>query len=195
MVIDGDLIEFLNYTQYGFSSMMGQWIEWLAKEINAAIEDRQKLLPRKALRVGEPFIYWVAAPFHDFFGSELNAARSKFNACLDSILKLYGNMRVMKLKEFWNAKNRNLVNNLNKKISSEGLAHYWRSIDAAIEFNIHKREEYLSRVKGMKNNVPMVKLSSANDSNDMKKFFHRHHQDQFHWHKHKEPCFLLPRVR
>ena len=195
IVLDGDLIGFLNYTQYGFFSMMGKWIEWLAKEIHTAVEDRRKLLPQKTLRQGEPFIYWISAPFHDFFGSELNAARGKFNACLDSVLKLYDNMRVMKLKEYWNTKNRNLVGNLNRQISAEGLAHYWRSIDAAIEFNVNKREEYLSRVKGMRNNAPMAKLSSAKECNDMKRFFHRHRHDQFHWHKPREQCYMLPRPK
>ena len=33
MVLDDDLIEFLQYKNYGVSAMYGAWIEWLVSEI------------------------------------------------------------------------------------------------------------------------------------------------------------------
>ena len=179
-MLDGDLIDFLNYTQFGLSGMLGRWIEWLAKEVSLAVQLEKKLLPKKALREQEPFIYWIAAPFHDNFGSELNAARSKFNACLDSVIKLHNNMRVMKLKEFWNPKNRNLVNDHNHMITLEGWSIYWCSIDEAIHFNVKRREDFLLRSLSLKlqGTAPVKQLSYPRERDDMKTFFHRHRPDK-----------------
>ena len=144
IVIDADLIDFLRYKNYGISSMYGTWVEYLAKEIESMIRTRLDQLPDKAVREGEPFIYWTALPMHANFAEE-NHMRSKFNASLESVIRMYRTMRVMKLKEFWATDDTNLVGSATGRFTDYGFNRYWRSIDSAVRFNIHKREEFLAK--------------------------------------------------
>ena len=53
-------------------------------------------------------IYWVVAPHNKNFYD--NSVRTKFNNCLDSVIKLFpGQMRVVEIKEIWEFKNNHLV--------------------------------------------------------------------------------------
>ena len=45
IVLDNDLIEFMQYKKYGVSSLCGTWIEYLAKEIVTVIDKRNNSLP------------------------------------------------------------------------------------------------------------------------------------------------------
>ena len=60
-------------------------------------------------------------------------------------MKLYSNMRIIRMKEFWDYNNTHLVIEPTGRISEMGLHRYWMSIDSAIRFNINKREQYLKR--------------------------------------------------
>ena len=60
VVIESDLIDFLRYGDFGISSIYGTWIEYLAKEMNDMIHARYQSLPRKAKKIDEPFLYWLA---------------------------------------------------------------------------------------------------------------------------------------
>ena len=175
VVLDTDLCEFLSYSQFRLSSLLGSWIKWIAKEINAAIYKKKSVLPKKALRPHEPFIYWVAAPFHNQFGKENKSVWLKFNTCLESVVKLYDLMRLMRLKEFWSSRDRALVNELNGRITIEGLAIYWKAINAAIEFNAAKHEEFLARVKfNEKKNLEVNESKNSKlpvTKDGMKRFF------------------------
>ena len=144
VVLDTDLIEYLNYKNYGVSGMLGSWLEYLAKELDNMIRVRLEQLPDKARRSGEPFVYWASLPIHANFGDD-NHVRSKFNVCLDSVVRMYGGtMRVMKLIEHWKKDDSNLVS-LTGRITEYGYNRYWRSLDSAIRFNIQKREDFLTR--------------------------------------------------
>ena len=139
--LDDDMIEFLNYRNYGVSTLYGSWLEWLLKEIDSAIQTRYSQLPAKSRNKDEPQIYWVMAPYHkEFTDGEM---RSKFNHCLESVIKMYGNMRLIRLKEIWNQFDTKLV--INGRISSLGFTKYWKAVDAAVKFNVAKREEFLAK--------------------------------------------------
>ena len=142
MVLEDDLISYLNYTDYGISGFYGSWVEFLAKQINDMIHTWYQALPKKAKKVDEPFIYWLALPTHILFKN--NQQRSKFNACIDSVIQIYANMRFMKLKELWSFNDSNLVLH-NGNYSETGLTVFWRSFDSAVKFNTQKREEFLAK--------------------------------------------------
>ena len=142
IMCDEDIITYLRYTHYGISSMYGTLLEYLAKEINQMLHTRIEQLPKKAKRREEPFIYWLALPFHRCF--TFNAPRAKFNASLNAVVKAYGNMRVMKLKDFWNFDDTSLVHP-NGCLTETGYSAIWKSVDSAVKFNIQKREEYLAK--------------------------------------------------
>ena len=44
-VLDADLIDFLNYSGYGVSTILGSWLEYLFKEVNDCIKLHIRQLP------------------------------------------------------------------------------------------------------------------------------------------------------
>ena len=133
IVLKADLIEYLHYADASISTMYGIWLEWLAKNFNEAIMNKKQLMPRKAVRDGEPFIYWALLPYHKNFEGSSNICRSKFNNCMESIVNLYPNMRLLHLKQ-WDPSNTNLV--VNGRMTFYGFAEYWRALDSAVDYNV-----------------------------------------------------------
>ena len=87
-----------------------------------------------------PFIYWVTTPIHSFFSKERNNLRIKFNLSLESVVRAQENMRVVKMKN-WDTKDSKLVTN--DRMTDFGLTSYWIAVDAAVQYNVEKRESYI----------------------------------------------------
>ena len=112
IVLDDDLITFLDYSKEGATTLLGTWLEWLAKQFKDLLDQRIAQLPAKCKKSSLlPFFYWVAAPTHSYMSKERNNLHIKFNLALDSVLKLYDSMRIIRLKEHWDTKDSNLVVN------------------------------------------------------------------------------------
>ena len=91
IVLDDDLIMYLNYQKEGFSTMLGTRVEWLAKQFTESVQKRITQLPQKCKKI-QPFFYWVNTPTHSFFSKERNHLWMKFNLSLDSVIRQYDNM-------------------------------------------------------------------------------------------------------
>ena len=141
--LDEDILSYLAYNNYGMTSLLGEMMEWLVKSINEMVTTKKQYLPQKSKRENEPMIYWVAPPTHKNFDSDNNAARTKFSLCIDSIVRLYNNMRMIKIKQGWCQSDTQLV--MNNKITTKGLSSYWSAVDNSLSFNINKREEFMVR--------------------------------------------------
>ena len=141
-ILDDDLIQFLDFFNQGNACLYGGMLEVLLKQIQALVMQRKSQLPKKAVRNDYPMIYWVIAPAHKKF--LYHDARTKFNLCLESVVKGYPNMRVVKMKEIWDYHRDDLVEN--NSIALVGLSIYWKSVDAAIRFNVEKREAILKKL-------------------------------------------------
>ena len=205
IVLDDDLIEYLQYKKYGVSSMYRSWIEHIAKEITNVIDQRKQDLPPAALLDDAPQIYWVEPVNHVNFDADNKQMREKFGACLDSVSKIFSNMRCLKIRNPWDKNDANLV--INNRITKNGLSVYWKTIDASFSFNVKKREEFLIRSKYRAiraKSVPAMKpvQEDANlcASAGIPDFFKRPatNQDRFHWRRQNSnsavtPRFLLPR--
>ena len=151
LIFDKDLIEFLKFTKTGVAQIYGTWLEWLAKELSDLIIGKIDILPSKALKPGYPSIYWVNVPNSKFYDDDMHSCITKFNLAMESVARVYDGMRVVKLKEYWNVNDMNLVHN--NALTFQGLSVYWKSIDAAIRFNITKREEYRAKETLKKTNT------------------------------------------
>ena len=100
VVLDDDIITYLDYKGVGASELLDNWIQWIMSELESLIQKRKDQLPLKAKKEGHPFIYWSMAPTHKNFSSQRNDLRKKMNFCLESILKGKSGMRILKLKEW-----------------------------------------------------------------------------------------------
>ena len=84
VVLDDDLITFLDFKEEGVATLLGTWIEWLCTELLSLVDKRKSQLPAKSVKENQPFFYWVAAPTHNYISRERNALRVKFNLSLES---------------------------------------------------------------------------------------------------------------
>ena len=127
------------------ASMYGTWLEWLSEEVAELLKSANEALPVKARRPqGEPVVYWVAATTHRSYPYELRVQIAKFNNCMDSVMKVRQNMRVIKLKQGWSSEDSNLVTRIGK-ITHSGLDQIWEALDSSVKFNFNKRLEFLAK--------------------------------------------------
>ena len=194
MVLDDDLITFLNCkTSDSVASLFGIWITWLVDEINRMLKVRLHQLPSKGKKV-TPFIYWVTAPIHSYFSKERNNLHIKFNLSLESVIRQQENMRVIKMKQFWESKDSHLV--INDRMTESGLTAYWMAVDATFKYNSERCEAYVAKkllskqqspadsampsasrsaVSNCRNDSPPERFRVSEDP--MRVFFRRHKPD------------------
>ena len=179
LVLDDDLISFLDFEHEGVVTQLGSWIEWLTKELNDLVKQRIDQLPIKCKK--EVFFYWVQAPVHSSFSKVKNNLRVKFNLSLESVIHTVSNMRVVKLKEKWNPKDGSLV--VNDRITEPGLTAYWNAIDATFKFNVQRHELFLAKniasKHEQKDKIPSSaicdKCTSGPQGDPMLQFFRKCH--------------------
>ena len=140
VVLETDLIEFVDYTNFGISTLYGDLLEGIVKGFIDIINTRKTQLPKKAVKDDYPFIYWVSLPKHKNLDQN---TRTKFNLTLESIVKLYPNMRIAQIKDNWDIKNENLAQC--NRLSGLGCNQYWKAIDSSMKFNINKRQRIMKK--------------------------------------------------
>ena len=182
VVLDNDLIEYIEYAGQGASTLLGNCVEWICEQFVEVIGIAKDALPQKAKKAGYPQIYWVAPPYHKNFMN--NKARSKLTNVLETAFKLFTDIRVIRMKESWNSQDSNLVNEYGQ-FTEDGWITYWKSIDKAIKFNAKKRDLYLANQTRNANFVEMkkenggVKRHLKNTERDgMYQFFKKHKKNQ-----------------
>ena len=142
VILDDDLIRYLDYYEGGLAGIYGEWLEWLMEQMNILFKERREILPPKAVNYGYPQVYWVGPPHHKLFFD--NRERKCMGNCIESVCKLYDNFRLIRMKEIWSYDDTTLVDQ-HGHMTSTGLACYWRSVDAAVRFNARKREISLAK--------------------------------------------------
>ena len=126
-------------------TLLGSWIEYFTEFVAETLQKRHQLLPVKA-RLREPTqVYWVEAIGHNNFDYLDQQVREIFSNCLEVSCKLHDNMRVLKLREYWDKNDDNLV--LNNRFTKQGLSAYYRSLDTSFKFNLRMRDDFLIRQK------------------------------------------------
>ena len=65
VLLDDDLIEYLQYKKFGIASLYGPWIEYLAQFLDQTIQERWEKLAPKARVSEKTQIYWVEPANHD----------------------------------------------------------------------------------------------------------------------------------
>ena len=155
VVLDDDLITFMNFAIEGLATLLGTWVEWLVSELKSIVNDRLDQVPPRCKKV-VPFFYWVTAPTHSYFSKERNAVWVKFNLSLESVIRTHGrdSMRMVKFKEHWDTKDSLLV--VNDRMTETGLSAYWRAIDTTFKFNSSCREAFVAKKGSLLNPVDLT---------------------------------------
>ena len=109
VILDDDLISYLDFKGLGFASMISPWCEWLVQTIGQMIAKRADLLSKKALVVDGTQIYWTSATRSMYFKDGDDNSRMKFNNCMELVVKPLSNMRRIMLKEHWLPDSSNMI--------------------------------------------------------------------------------------
>ena len=194
ILLDVELLNYLDYTGHQMATLLGNWVEWLINGISDMIETKKNYLPKKAKREEEPAIYWNELPLHQNF--DQNVARSLYNATLGSVIKTKSQMRLMKIKEIWDGTNDALV--VNNRLTADGMAIYWKALDNTFKFNHFKREIFLAKdflkKHGVRYEIPhrkpeivpeQWKCQQSHDDETLRMMFQRRRNsdDKMVWHK------------
>ena len=169
IVLDNDLTQYLAFINQGAASLLGEMFEWLVKTFLAISQERKDMLPIRAVRTDYPQFYFVAPLRHRNFGD--NFIRSTLFHCMESTAKLYNDVRIIKLVKIWNFDDMDLVT-AEGQFTSLGLSSYLAAIDSAVQFNVQKREQYLSTrglTKGGRKDK--VVLTRVQEDRKMRRFF------------------------
>ena len=207
-MLDSDLLDYLNYNRFKIASLLGPWLEFLSENFAEAIQNRRLQLPRKARLEDCTQIYWVEPANDVNFDYANQQSREKFSQCMEVNCKAFDGMRVLKLHDFWDRTDDNLV--CNDRISKVGLMAYWKAMDASFQFNVKKRSDYMIRSK-----FRLLKAAPVEDkrlgqvmrpyhedesSNEdkMPSFFAKHRKvqknqrnDKYHWSKSSQSTRLF----
>ena len=192
MILDDDLIEYLDFYDCGVASLYSDWLEWIVEQFTRLVKDRIDLLSNKFKKEGYPQIYWVAPPHYSNFTN--NWARSKMLGCLEVLLKNNKLIRLIRMKEIWDYENVNLVRR-SGIMTEEGLDRYWSSIDAAVRFNAKKKEQFAIRnsIQALNKKTPKSGAALLKPAIDgIPKFFEKHKNDKYRWTS-KDNCVRLPK--
>ena len=218
MLLDCDLINELGINDPKLCELLGPWIKWLADDCLDVIKQHKEQLPEKAVNNDHPFFYWVAIPQHANLSDRDNVTREQINNCVESVIKLYDNMRVIQLKA-WDPIDDLLMSDNDYMVG--GLYMYWEAIDASLKFNIEKRIAFLARrkvgrpaelketidkkekkqAKGKEEQAKQQRFRYGLKFDPMKSFFRRHQHDRFHWNRQQTTGrqmnnrFILPKPR
>ena len=120
ILLDDDLIDYLQYKKFGVSTLYGNWLEFLAGNIQMTLEKARDELPNFAKAAEKTQVYWVEPPNHIEFTSEDKQMREKFSHCLEALTKIYNDMRVLKISTPLCKEDSNLV--INNRFTKMGLA-------------------------------------------------------------------------
>ena len=132
MVLEDDVIKYLEHDDYGATEMYGKVITYIEKEIQDALFKFKSFIPQKAKRPGRPQIVWICPSIHKNYGR--NTLRKKFGGQLELLLRGKPFTTVLKLKQVWNTDNDNLVAPHNKQLTRDGEYALWKAIDRSISF-------------------------------------------------------------
>ena len=160
--LDGDLLEYLQYQKFQVASLLGPWIEHLNELFAESLSTRYQLLSPKAKLRSPTQIYWVELIGHSNFDYREQQTREILAQVLEANCKIHDNMRVLKLREFWNKRDDNLV--VNNRFTKVGLSTYWCSLDASFKFNVKKRDDFMVRSK-----FRALKVAPQAETRDCKK--------------------------
>ena len=130
VVLEDDLLRCIKFSKPGVSEIYGRDLKWLVTEYHEAIMRKKEFLPKKAIKFMYPQIFWVTLPQHKYFSD--NMLRHKFNQCLESVVTLHKEMKVLRMKRRWRYEDGSV--NPNGSINDDGILTYWASIDEALQF-------------------------------------------------------------
>ena len=131
-ILENDVIQFINYDNFGVTALYGKIIDTLARNINQAVDQFREFLPAKAKRDDWPQFIWIIPSTHANYDRNENALRKKFGGELENMLSHHSDMHAVKLKT-WEMTNGHFVSPESSRITNYGLKKFWKGVDKNIK--------------------------------------------------------------
>ena len=133
IIPEANLLNCVNYTQFGVSEAYGIAIEYIMSNIDSMIQDFiGNNLPPKANKYNWPNFLWVEPTLH--MGYDNNPLRIKFTKSLHIASMMHDRAVVLPLRLMWSDNSPNMIDNVNNRLSHAGLNTFWRGVDQLIRF-------------------------------------------------------------
>ena len=112
-IIEDDLIRYIDYNDFGVTSMYGQIFNYLTVEIRRAINEfKYGILPVKARKDGWPQMLWFLPTTHCNFHVSDNTLRRKLTGEMKSQVNYQTQMHTLHIEGSWTFDNQNLVSKI-----------------------------------------------------------------------------------
>ena len=128
-VIEEDLMRCINFNKPGITEIYGNILKWLTGQVHDIVLKRKNDLPLRAKKYLYPQIFWVDLPHHSILN---NIQRLKFNQCLESVVAVYNEMKVLHIRRHWSYDDLSLVSG--GSFTFTGKTAFWKGVDEAIQF-------------------------------------------------------------
>ena len=133
MILEADIIRFLDHKDYGATELFGKIISYLEKEIRELIGKFKSMIPNKAKKYKTwPQVIWIPPSMHKNYVD--NNFRRKFAGEMEQIIKGKPNSSVFKIKQVWQPNNDDLVYEHNSNLSPSGERKLWLAFDRTLWF-------------------------------------------------------------
>ena len=150
IAFEDDVIEDIHFNDFGLKVLYGEILDWLMTEIKQILANYRQYLPSRAKRDGYPQVIWIAPSIHISYTN--NNKRSKFADSLRSVIELFNDATVFKLKKPWNEIDQEFYMYAPQRLSPHGARTYWLAVDDIVK----KCDEALAR-------YPMRPLRDTNE--------------------------------
>ena len=135
VILEDDLIRYVDYNDFGVTSVYGQIFNYIIEEVRSAIiEFKYGILPVKARRDAYPQIIWFLPTLHCNYHPSDNTLRKKLIGEMENQIKYQTQMHTVHVNTTWTYDNLNLVNKYEHRMSPLGLAKFWNDFDNKIAY-------------------------------------------------------------
>ena len=117
---------------------------------------RKNQLPLRAKKFLYPQLFWVELPHNSTLN---NVMRMKFNQCLESVVAIYNEMKVLQIRRKWRYDDLSLV--ASNSFSVIGCQVYWSGVDKAIQFWENGRKKPANHVGSGHKFVKKMRMDHA----------------------------------
>ena len=145
IIPENDIIDDINYADFGVSSAYGKALDWLMNEFRRIILAFKDKLPEKAKIVDEPHVMWIQATRHVNYTND--ETRGKFNNVMRVLAMAQENTAVYFLQQLWERRNNNLVLPHNGRLTFQGTCTIWSAIDRTIKYGVTKYHSRIQKAK------------------------------------------------
>ena len=104
-----DVIASIECDKYALGEFLNQLLTDLMKGIQEEISNHKKRLDPRSKKEKYPTILWTLNPLHSEFSKDWDRSKTKFNECLQNLVPTFSGMAILKLLQFWNAEDTNLL--------------------------------------------------------------------------------------